>query len=71
MAAGALSVTLPPAQKLVGPFAEIEGVEGKELTVTTIGSDTAEVQPLLIALTFKLVAFDMVLELSVLPSLHK
>jgi hypothetical protein len=38
-------VTLPPAQKVVGPAAVIVGVAGNGLTVTTVGADVAE-QPL-------------------------
>ena len=37
-------VTLPPAQKVVGPAAVIVGVAGNGLTVTTVGADVA-VQP--------------------------
>jgi hypothetical protein len=40
-----LRVTLPPAQKVVGPDAVITGVAGRGLTVTTVGADVA-VQPL-------------------------
>jgi hypothetical protein len=32
-------VTLPPVQKVVGPSAEIVGVEGKASTVTTVASE--------------------------------
>ena len=38
------SVTLPPAQKVVGPEAVITGVAGSGLTVTTVGAEVA-VQP--------------------------
>ena len=37
--------TLPPAQKVVGPPAEMVGVAGLALTVTTVGAEVA-VQPL-------------------------
>ncbi len=39
------NVTLPPAQKVVGPDAVIVGVAGSGFTVTTVGADVAE-QPL-------------------------
>jgi hypothetical protein len=42
--AGALSVTEPPSQKLVGPPAVIDGVCGVWLTVTSVDCETAEVQ---------------------------
>ena len=34
-----VSVTLPPAQKVVGPEAVIVGVAGKGFTVTTVAAD--------------------------------
>ena len=40
-----VNVTLSPAQKVVGPDAEMVGVGGVGLTVTTVGSETADVQP--------------------------
>jgi len=36
--AGALSVTLPPAQNVVGPFGVIVGVDGFAFTVTVVGA---------------------------------
>ena len=36
--AGAVSVTLPPVQKVVGPPAVIAGVEGFGLTVTVVAA---------------------------------
>lgn len=45
VAEGAVSVTLPPAQKVVGPPGVIEGVGGRGSTVTVAGADTALVQP--------------------------
>ena len=36
-----VSVTLPPAQKLKGPPADMVGVAGKALTVTTVAADEA------------------------------
>ena len=42
---GAVSVTLPPAQNVVGPPGVIVGVAGFELTVTVVGAEVA-LQPL-------------------------
>lgn len=39
-----VSVTLPPAQNVVGPLGVIVGVDGWALAVTTVGADVA-VQP--------------------------
>jgi hypothetical protein len=36
-----VKVTLPPAQKIVGPPALIVGVPGKAFTVTTVAADDA------------------------------
>ena len=36
-----VNVTLPPAQNVVGPPAEIVGVCGNAFTVTTVGADGA------------------------------
>jgi hypothetical protein len=41
-----VKVTLPPAQKVVGPPAVIVGVAGRLFTVTTVASDVALWQPL-------------------------
>ena len=46
-----VSVTLPPAQKVVGPSSEIVGVGGMGLTVTTVGADGALVQPFTVTVT--------------------
>ncbi len=46
--AGAVSVTLPPAQNVVGPLGVIAGAGGLALTVTVSGADVA-VQPLPLA----------------------
>ena len=43
--AGAVSVTEPPAQKVVGPPAVITGVDGFALTVTVVDAEVA-LQPL-------------------------
>ncbi len=45
MEVGAVNVTDPPEQNVVGPLAVIVGVDGNELTVTIIGELAAEVQP--------------------------
>jgi len=42
---GAVSVTEPPAQNVVGPPAVITGVGGVALTVTVVAADVA-LQPL-------------------------
>ena len=41
-----VNVTLPPAQKVVGPPAEIVGVEGRGLTVITVPAEVAVQVPL-------------------------
>jgi len=41
-----VKVTLPPAQKAVGPPAVIVGITGKALTVTTVAADAALWHPL-------------------------
>ncbi len=46
-----VSVTLPPAQNVVGPDAEIVGVAGIGLTVTTFAADGDDVQPLAVTVT--------------------
>ncbi len=40
-----VNTTLPPAQNVVGPDAEIVGVAGIGFTVTTVGADAGEVHP--------------------------
>jgi hypothetical protein len=40
-----VSVTLPPAQKVNGPPADMVGVAGKAFTVTTVAADEALWQP--------------------------
>ena len=49
--AGAVKVTDPPVQKVVGPPALIVGVVGGVLTVTTVAAETEEVQPFAIVWT--------------------
>lgn len=40
-----VKVTEPPAQKVVGPLAEIVGTAGSGLTVTTSEAETEEQEP--------------------------
>ena len=57
-AADDVSVILLPAQKVVGPLGVMIGVAGKGNMVTLKGADEADVQPLMVAVTTKvLVAF--------------
>ncbi len=46
-----VNTTLPPAQKVNGPLAEIVGVEGSGLTVTVVPAEVADVQPPLVTAT--------------------
>jgi hypothetical protein len=46
-----VNVTEPPEQNVVGPPAVIAGVEGNELTVTTVPAEDADAQPPLVTLT--------------------
>ncbi len=46
-----VSTTLPPAQNVNGPPAEIVGVDGNGVTVTVVPADDAEVQPPLVTET--------------------
>ena len=45
LAALAVSVTMPPAQKVVGPDAVIVGAAGVGFTVTVVAADGALVHP--------------------------
>ena len=45
MESGAVRVTLPPVQKVVGPLAVIVGFAGALVTVTVVASLATEVQP--------------------------
>jgi hypothetical protein len=45
LAAEDVSTTLPPAQKVVGPPAEIVGAAGVGFTVTLWAADAPDVQP--------------------------
>jgi xanthosine utilization system XapX-like protein len=46
-----VSVTLPPAQNVVGPLGVIVGVAGIALTVTLVADDAALLQPLVVTMT--------------------
>jgi hypothetical protein len=46
-----VSVTLPPAQNVVGPPGVIVGVAGVGLTVTLVAEDGALAQPLVVTMT--------------------
>jgi hypothetical protein len=46
-----VSVTLPPAQNVVGPPGVIVGVAGIGLTVTLVADDAALLQPLVVTMT--------------------
>ena len=46
-----VSVTLPPAQKVVGPPGAIVGVGGAGLTVTVVAAEGALVQPAVVTVT--------------------
>ena len=51
MAALEVSVTLPPWQNVVAPPAEIVGVVGNGLTVTTVGAEERLVHPFAVTAT--------------------
>ena len=46
-----VSVTLPPAQNVVGPLGVIVGVAGIGFTVTLVAAEAALVQPLVVTVT--------------------
>ena len=46
-----VSVTLPPAQNVVGPPGVIVGVAGAGFTVTVVADDAALLQPLVVTMT--------------------
>jgi hypothetical protein len=56
-----VSVTDPPAQKVVEPPAETVGVVGVGLTVTATAFETAEVQPAAIVRTVKFPVLETVM----------
>ena len=66
-----VSVTLPPAQKLNGPPAEIVGVAGKAVTVTVVPAEVAEVQPPLVTATVYVPDVETVIDCVVAPVDHK
>jgi hypothetical protein len=70
--AEAVSVRLPPSQKVVAPpVTAIVGVAGIGFTVITVAADTAEVQPLAIRRQVYEPAVVTVSVLAVVPLLHK
>jgi hypothetical protein len=46
-----VKTTLPPAQKVNGPPAEIVGVAGNAVTVTVVPAEVADVQPAVVTAT--------------------
>lgn len=46
-----VNVTLPPAQKVVGPPGVTVGVGGVGFTVTVVPADVAELQPAVVTVT--------------------
>lgn len=62
-----VSVTLEPAQKVVGPEAVIVGVAGTALTVTVVPAETAEVQLPLFTETVYVPASETVMACVVAP----
>ena len=67
--AGAVSVTVPPSQKLSGPLAAIAAL-GTGLIVIVAGAEVAE-QPLLVTVTVLAPADEAVIDDVVAPLLHK
>ena len=51
VAALEVNVTLPPAQNVVAPLADIVGVDGKGFTVTLVANDVADVHPFALVFT--------------------
>lgn len=67
-----VKVTLPPAQKVVGPPAVIVGIAGKAFTVTIVGTDEALWHPLAFATFTVYVPAVVILMLAVVaPFDHK
>ncbi len=62
-----VNTTLPPAQNVVGPPAEIVGVAGKAVTVTVVPADVAEVQPPLVTATVYVPDVETVIDCVVAP----
>ena len=65
-----VNTTLPPAQKVVGPPAEIVGVAGKAVTVTVVPTELAEVQPPLVTFTVYVPDAETVIDWVVAPVDH-
>lgn len=68
MPASAVSVTLPPEQKVVGPAGVIEAAGGV-LTLTTVGADVA-VQPASVTLTVSVSVAEITTDCVVAPFDH-
>ena len=66
-----MRVTLPPVQKVIGPLAEIVGVAGIAFTVTTVGAETADVQPAATTRSVTLWLEEMVSVVPVPPLLQR
>jgi Cu/Ag efflux protein CusF len=62
-----VKTTLPPAQNVNGPPAEIVGVEGSGFTVTVVPADVAEVQPPLVTATVYVPDVETVIDCVVAP----
>jgi Cu/Ag efflux protein CusF len=62
-----VNTTLPPAQKVKGPPAEMVGVDGNAVTLTVVPADVAEVQPPLVTATVYVPDVDTVMDCVVAP----
>jgi len=62
-----VKTTLPPAQKVNGPPAEIVGVEGSGFTVTVVPAEVADVQPPLVTATVYVPDVETVIDCVVAP----
>ena len=62
-----VNTTLPPAQKVNGPPAEIVGVAGNAVTVTVVPAEVAEVQPPLVTATVYVPDVETVIDCVVAP----
>jgi hypothetical protein len=62
-----VNTTLPPAQKVKGPPAEMVGVDGNAVTLTVVPADVAEVQPPLVTATVYVPDVETVIDCVVAP----
>ena len=62
-----VKTTLPPAQKVRGPPAEIVGAAGSAFTVTVVPADVADVQPAVVTATVYVPAVETVIDCVVAP----